>query len=530
MMLPLNDIKYNILWLSDIHYTNFDKQENNSLHLYDFLDSFFKTCKQIKRELNKNQQKIDFIIITGDIAQSGEINEYELFKKDILSPLFNIFKNAELLIIPGNHDVSRDKIEYFESYFDENQYEISNLDFLKNNPDIENVFQNYTNSFKNYDFIPKEASNKYREKLYHGFYHCTSKDTFFTMLNSSWLSFGEESLKYYIENKLNSDKETREIVKDISNRVNEYGNQFVGLNIFQEIEILKNHITNFNDHIYITAIHHPTNWLNWTERIDYDGTEDGFFYLKNNTDILLCGHEHAPKNYFAEYYNNEQSLVILSGSFIEYKYDKVEKLSYPDFDNSTFNVLSINSTKRNVIQKKYFFDTTVKKWKNDENYSRQYKLKKNYSSRLTPEKYNETIKAIINTSDNTSNLSEFLNKKIKKQDNYYFTEDEIIFLIKSKEDWNLNTLKPSLIKALAIVKKIRFVCFDILFDYETQYQNTNDKLSVLNKIKEGIEFDFNNMRYDFFSNLEKNDAHNFADSIFICSIIPYWKNNLKLTL
>jgi hypothetical protein len=103
-------------------------------------------------------------------------------------------------------------------------------------------------------------------------------------------------------------------------------------------------------------------------------------------------------------------------------------------------------------------------------------------------------------------LSEFLNKKIKKQDNYYTTKDEIIFLIKNKEDWNLNILKPALLNALTRVNKVRFVCFDILFDDEQQYQNTDDKLSILNKIKEGIEFDFNNLRYNFFSNLKENDA------------------------
>ena len=280
------------------------------------------------------------------------------------------------------------------------------------------------------------------------------------------------------------------------------------------------------DHVFITAIHHPTNWLNWSERLDYKGSEDGFFYLKNNTDILLCGHEHAPKSYFAEYYNNEQSLVILSGSFIEYNYDKVEKASYPDFINSTFNILSINSTKRNVLQKKYFFDISDKRWKNDKKHSREYKLKKNYSSKLTPEKYNKIKEIIINTTDYSFMLSEFLNKKIKKQDNYYTTKDEIIFLIKNKEDWNLNILKPALLNALTRVNKVRFVCFDILFDDEQQYQNTDDKLSILNKIKEGIEFDFNNLRYNFFSNLKENDACNHAESIFICSTIPYWKNNL----
>lgn len=532
-MIQTSDSKYNILWLSDIHYTIFDK-ENKLITINHFLQSFLKTCKQIKQNLLKNQQQIDFIIITGDIAQSGAIEEYEHFKKDILFPLFKIFEEAELLIIPGNHDVSRDKIEYFEKYFKKNQHKKNNLEFVKNNPQIEKVFENYTLAFKDFKFIPEHTSKQYKEKLYHGFYHCNTKDTIFTLLNSSWLSFGEESLKYYFDNKRNDKKSSIEKVKDISNRANEYGNQVIGLNLFSEIDLLKKYISSYNDHIVITAIHHPINWLTWSERIDYNGNEDGFFYLKNKTDVLLCGHEHVPKHYYGEYYNDSKSLILSSGAFIEVNneinIEQNKNITYPDFQNSTFIILFVNSTKRNLSQKKYYFDIREKKWINNENEDKMYKLNKNYSSKLNPEIYNQIFQKISDNNDFSTILTKLYNKKVIKQEEHYITKNEIIILIKRKEDWNSDSLKSILLKNHSTFQKARFICFDFLFDENKKYQNTEDKLLVLNEIKKGIEFDFNNFRYHFFSKLNEKDAKKFVEITFICDTIPFWRNKFNLTL
>lgn len=525
------DIKYKILWLSDIHYTIYDK-DNDEISIKKFLQSFFDTCEIIKKD-----QQIDFVIITGDLAQSGSLKEYNKLKIDLLDPLFNIFKNAELLIIPGNHDVSRDKIKYFEKYFNKNQHKQSNLDFIKNNPDIEKVFENYSNSFKDYKHIPTGSSEQYKEKLYHGFYHSRSKNTIFSLLNSSWLSFGEESLKYYFENDKHKEKDTQQIVKDISNRANEYGNQVIGLNIFSEIDLLKKHITNYNDHLVLTAIHHPINWLTWSERIDYLGDNEGFFYLKNNTDILLCGHEHVPKDYYAEYYNDNKSLMIFSGCFIELKYEEVEEdekrkkyLSYPDFNNSSFNILTINSTKRNILQQKYHYDINEKTWINNKEYNKEYKLNKSYNSNLQKEIYDNYIKEINKILDFSSVLTKLYDKEIKKSEEFYFTEDEIQIIIRREEDWNIEKLRSFLNQKIGNYKKVRFVCFDILFDKEKKYQNSKDKLIVLNEIKKGIEFDFNNLRYNFFSKLNQEEVKKYISTIFICDIIPYWKNNIYITI
>lgn len=82
---------------------------------------------------------------------------------------------------------------------------------------------------------------------------------------------------------------------------------------------------------------------------------------------------------------------------------------------------------------------------------------------------------------------------------------------------------------MAIIK--RFVLYVLIFYLiKKKYQNSKDKLIVLNEIKKGIEFDFNNLRYNFFSKLNQEEVKKYISTIFICDIIPYWKNNIYITI
>ena len=205
-------------------------------------------------------------------------------------------------------------------------------------------------------------------------------------------------------------------------------------------------------------------------------------------------------------------------------------LSYPDFNNSSFNILTINSTKRNILQQKYHYDINEKTWINNKEYNKEYKLNKSYNSNLQKEIYDNYIKEINKILDFSSVLTKLYDKEIKKSEEFYFTEDEIQIIIRREEDWNIEKLRSFLNQKIGNYKKIRFVCFDILFDKEKKYQNSKDKLIVLNEIKKGIEFDFNNLRYNFFSKLNQEEVKKYISTIFICDIIPYWKNNIYITI
>ncbi|WP_186095744.1 metallophosphoesterase [Burkholderia gladioli] len=88
------------LHLSDFHF---------GLHPYEQKFSAKKLIEHLQ-EANGKGESPDFIFITGDVANSGKLDEYELFVEEILSPIIGIFGNEfldKIFIVPGNHDLDR---------------------------------------------------------------------------------------------------------------------------------------------------------------------------------------------------------------------------------------------------------------------------------------------------------------------------------------------------------------------------------------------------------------------------------------
>lgn len=64
----------------------------------------------VKIVCDEEASKVDAVFITGDIAYSGQPEEYNKFRDDFLLPLRSLpaFSNAVFFAIPGNHDVDSD--------------------------------------------------------------------------------------------------------------------------------------------------------------------------------------------------------------------------------------------------------------------------------------------------------------------------------------------------------------------------------------------------------------------------------------
>src|SRR6266702_2229157 len=87
-------MKSAILHLSDIHC----KADNNGI--LDKLDKLLSCCKDDIRECTAT-----FVITTGDIAFSGNADEYDI-ALTLYGKLMDYFKknNIKLIVVPGNHD------------------------------------------------------------------------------------------------------------------------------------------------------------------------------------------------------------------------------------------------------------------------------------------------------------------------------------------------------------------------------------------------------------------------------------------
>ncbi len=93
------------------------------LHLSDFhtgKDHYgqIKLFKNIHVHMKEQKEKgvvPDLIFITGDIANKGKKEEYETFVNEFLLPIIDIYDVLpKIYIVPGNHDVNREKCEVIE--------------------------------------------------------------------------------------------------------------------------------------------------------------------------------------------------------------------------------------------------------------------------------------------------------------------------------------------------------------------------------------------------------------------------------
>lgn len=133
--------KYNLVWISDIHFSkNYDCfsivckdgscNDNNKLQSYlnntiNEVISFYEDCSYIP-----------YIIFSGDIAQEGTIEDYDMFWDMFLKRLLdrilelNLDYQPLLLFIPGNHDVNQLKSDFTKTYVS-NVINIAELKYLE---------------------------------------------------------------------------------------------------------------------------------------------------------------------------------------------------------------------------------------------------------------------------------------------------------------------------------------------------------------------------------------------------------------
>jgi len=95
------------------------------LHLSDFhtgkdqygqIQLFESIIEHIESKI-RSGQKPDMIFFTGDIANKGKKNEYELFCNSLVFPLYDLLGDStKIFMVPGNHDVDRDEARATKRY------------------------------------------------------------------------------------------------------------------------------------------------------------------------------------------------------------------------------------------------------------------------------------------------------------------------------------------------------------------------------------------------------------------------------
>ena len=144
------------LHISDIHFLRkYNKEESGYNSIF---NNMTNPISQIKSALDKvSKEKLDFIIITGDLVESGDSEDYKILKEN----LDNIFGDIPYIVTLGNHD---NKKEFYKGWLNEE---------LKNEPynKVMNIGDIKVISFDNSEFhnsngvIDSERCKWLREEL-----------------------------------------------------------------------------------------------------------------------------------------------------------------------------------------------------------------------------------------------------------------------------------------------------------------------------------------------------------------------------
>ncbi len=262
-----------ILHLSDIHFKK-NKDDDDKIFRRDVQE---KMLKAIEKN-SAGGQSPDFIVVTGDIAFSGKKQEYDE-AETFFERLQAIFPGeSPLLMVPGNHDVDRGKIDEF----------VPPYHVVKNNL-VEKFLQNNDKKhsinarFKYFRECAKQYNSELykRESDYFWVQNFEDRGISFLGLNSSWACEGDDD-RYNIALGYPQIKEALEIAGEIPVRI---------------------------------ALMHHSHFY-WLKDMEAGKCRSELF---GKCQLLLHGHDHADR---AEIYADPSHSIICLGANSSYTLDK----------------------------------------------------------------------------------------------------------------------------------------------------------------------------------------------------------------
>ena len=105
-----------ILHLSDLHFRAGDKLDQYNRQVV--MEELLRDIAERTSRIGAMVESIDLIVISGDLAFSGDEEEYSQLERELLDSLSKSSNIAHdrLFTVPGNHDVDRSQIgEYSHS-------------------------------------------------------------------------------------------------------------------------------------------------------------------------------------------------------------------------------------------------------------------------------------------------------------------------------------------------------------------------------------------------------------------------------
>lgn len=443
-----------ILHLSDIHY-----DVNNHVKFNELLE-----------ELKKCTNKIDLIVITGDLINRGKAGcdsidkGFEIFDKEFICPIlthFNIERDY-VILVPGNHDIDRTKIN--------DVAEIGLQNFLLDDDKVSDIIKQGINNKTYQEFERLQSYKSYVEKFYQNsnktkitLFHDThilnieGVQVGITSFNTAWRCYSSKS----DEEKL-----------------------ILGV---EQCLIAAEDIIDCD--IKIALMHHELEFL---QKSDYEKVEP---WIRKKYDLLCFGHVHSSDCSCYCKPNGEVISIISPGFCVENmftennRYDIGFSIIDIDTENGLVDVEYYKWSQRNtefMINPEIRFDTPKR--------LKSFNQKKNnYCSE----------NMVLERTDISSYNIQFLNEKIGikeiklNQDNNILVESKGVFYSKIEEITNIleknkdfKKIKNELEFILLYADKILLINNGLISKFENIFINKilyTDKVINIILFKEVIE-------------------------------------------
>lgn len=278
-----------ITQLTDVHI----KQESDLDILLQRTNSIVGAIFEVVRNVKETML---LICVTGDIAFSGTEEQYilaEIFFDDIYEKITNRYQGiyVQFAFIPGNHDCD------FASK--ENKVRAAVIKSSDIDMNDESTMEICTSIQANYfSFV-----NYYEKKKLASFNRKNSIFTQNVIINEE---LGEYNIKLQCLNTAwcSSLHEKKDMLFSVPENID----------------------TKKEDDIVITLMHHGENWFGW------QGTENWEKYHKENSDIILIGHDHYSQFVQKTNYDSTTNYFIKGNQLY----------STEETDQSGFNIFKVN--------------------------------------------------------------------------------------------------------------------------------------------------------------------------------------------
>lgn len=274
----------------------------SDIHIRTGKEKLFERIEQIYRAVQNldTEAKTCFLVLSGDMSQSGEIAEYELaksFYNKLKEYLSRSFSRVETIIVPGNHDcyLPKDKEDTLRKLIITQIH--SGQEIVLDDGIISTCTKALANFYKFSEIIlgkqyPREVG--FREE-----FSLSDGKIVFQCYNTAWMSSRKEIQASLI---------------------------FPTDSMFEVLD---------GNSLHVTIFHHPYNWLR------ADNAKAFRKRIETSSHLILTGHEHEFEFYVKTKHDGKNTNYFEGGVLNE--------THEPDV--SSFNVLLVDS---NARQQRFF--------------------------------------------------------------------------------------------------------------------------------------------------------------------------------